>query len=65
MGSSPIRRATSYDVLLAQSVEHLTFNEGVVGSNPTQDTIFWVFLTLSSSGSGLYFLCVETEVQIL
>jgi len=22
-------------------------------------------MTLSSSGSGLYFLCVETEVQIL
>ena len=28
------------NVLLAQSVEHFTFNEGVAGSSPAQDTIF-------------------------
>ena len=31
------------NVLLAQSVEHFTFNEGVAGSNPAQDTIFIQF----------------------
>ena len=28
-------------VLLAQSVEHFTFNEGVAGSSPAQDTIYF------------------------
>ena len=29
------------DVLLAQLVEHVTFNDVASGSNPEQDTIFY------------------------
>ena len=39
-------RPSHYDPL-AQSVEHLTFNQGVVGSSPT-----WVTIFLFSSGRG-------------
>ena len=28
--------------MLAQSVEHFTFNEGVAGSSPAQDTIYFL-----------------------
>ena len=37
-GSNPASPAN--DVLLAQLVEHLTFNQRVRGSSPLQDTIF-------------------------
>ena len=37
--SSNLAEATTFD-LLAQSVEHLTFNQRVSGSNPEQVTIF-------------------------
>ena len=45
-GSNPASPAinkhkTSKQVLLAQLVEHLTFNQRVRGSNPLQDTIFY------------------------
>ena len=35
----PMVRATSLVDPVAQSVEHVTFNHGVVGSNPTGITI--------------------------
>ena len=37
-GSSP--SSSTIKVLLAQLVEHLTFNQRVRGSSPLQDTIF-------------------------
>ena len=52
------------EVSLAQPVEHLTFNEGVDGSNPSRDTMYGS-VTLSSSGQGHYHFMVGTEVQIL
>ena len=48
-------RPSHYDPL-AQSVEHLTFNQGVVGSSPT-----WVTmkkLSLSGSPEGLFFIAI-------
>ena len=39
VGSNPATPATFFDPL-AQSVEHLTFNQGVPGSNPGRVTIF-------------------------
>ena len=40
VGSNPATPATFFDPL-AQSVEHLTFNQGVPGSNPGRVTIFF------------------------
>ena len=36
-------------VLLAQLVEHVTFNDVADGSNPSQDTIFTTYLVAPSS----------------
>jgi hypothetical protein len=38
-GSNPVGSAIIYYEPLAQSVEHLTFNQGVEGSNPSWLTI--------------------------
>ena len=39
-GSSPVGHPITYYEPLAQSVEHLTFNQGVTGSIPVWLTIF-------------------------
>ena len=39
MGSSPTRRATPHWGRLAQRLEHLSYTQGVTGSNPVSPTI--------------------------
>ena len=41
------------NVLLAQLVEHVTFNDVADGSNPSQDTIYLLKWALSSVGRAL------------
>ena len=60
-GSNPSSSTISFTVEpLAQLVEHLTFNQGVVGSNPTWLTMF----KLSTCGHCQAFLCFEFSLVI-
>ena len=71
-GSNPASPAN--DVLLAQLVEHLTFNQRVRGSSPLQDTIFlkknkhlWINKCLGGGTgrrTGLKILRVVTPVPV-
>ncbi len=49
------------EVLLAQLVEHVTFNDVADGSNPSQDTIYKLKLAPSSSGQDPWFSSMLQE----